>query len=147
LKTQITQKQLIDAVKNAALNTMSAPDGYPGLIQGSGFTYKIDSNGKLLEFNIKDKNGNLTPVDINNPSEEIKYTAVYDNFVAKKGGETPELEPKFEFEEFDFDKDYTLSQYLSKRPDKEKLIIKDDNRLEIIQTSKQQPQGNNIRKI
>jgi len=147
LKVKITQKQLIDAVKNAALNTMAATDGYPGLIQGSGFTYKIDSNGQLLEFNIKDKNGNLIPVDINNPSENITYTAAYDNFVAKKGGETPELEPKFGFEEYDFDKDYTLSQYLSKRKDKENLVIKDDNRLEIVQTSKQQPQGSNIRKI
>ena len=147
LKVKITQKQLIEAVKNAALNTMSASDGYPGLIQGSGFTYKIDSNGNLLEFNIKDKNGKLTPVDINNTSENITYIAVYDNFVAKAGGETPELEPKFGYEEYDFDKDYILCQYLSKLKNKDNLIIKSDNRLEIVQTSQLKPKGNSIRKI
>lgn len=147
LKVEITQKQLVEAVKNAAKNTMTAPDGYPGLIQGSGFTYKIDDLGNLLEFNIKDKNGNLTSVDINNPSKDIKYLASYDSFMAKAGGETPELEVKNVIEEYDYDKDYTMCQYLSKLENKEALVIKRDNRIEILKTSQQKPQGNSIRKI
>ncbi len=134
LKVQITQKQLVDAVKNASLSTMTSPDGYPGLLQGSGFSYKIDDKGKLLEFNIIDKKGNVTPVDVNNPSEDITYTAIYDSFVAKADGETPELAPKFKAQEFDFDKDETMCKYLSKRADKEGLVIKRDNRIEIVKT-------------
>ena len=147
VRAKLTQKQLIEAVKNASLNTMTASDGYPGLIQGSGFTYKIEDTGKLLEFNIIDKDGNKIPVDIDNPSEDITYTAIYDNFTAKADGETPELAPKFGMEEFDFDKDYTMCQYLSKLDNKEALVIKPDNRLEIIKTSGPKQKGNSSRKI
>lgn len=147
LKTEITQKQLVEAIKNAAKNTMTAEDGYPGLIQGSGFTYKIDDTGKLLEFNIKDNNGSLVPVDINNPSDDIKYLAAYDTFMAKAGGETPELETHSVVEEYDFDKDYTMCRYLSKLDNKEALTIKRDNRIEIVKTSQPKLAGNSIRKI
>ena len=147
LKTEITQKQLVEAIKNAAKNTMTAEDGSPGLIQGSGFTYKIDDTGKLLEFNIKDNNGSLVPVDINNPSDDIKYLAAYDTFMAKAGGETPELETHSVVEEYDFDKDYTMCRYLSKLDNKEALTIKRDNRIEIVKTSQPKLAGNSIRKI
>ena len=40
-------------------------------------------------------------------------------------------------EEFDFDKDYTMCQYISKLKDKEAIVIKRDNRIEIVQTSKE----------
>jgi len=146
LRVELTQKQLVEAIKNSALATMSAPDGYPGLIQGSGFTYKIDDTGKLLEFNIL-KDGKTIPVDINNPSDDVKYIAVYDNFMAKAGGETPELEPKTILQEYDFDKDYTTCQYLSKLENKDGIIIKRDNRIEIIETSQPKQQNNNTRKI
>ena len=147
LKVKITQKQLVEAVKNAAKNTMTAQDGYPGLLQGSGFTYKIEDTGELLELKVLDKNGQYVSVDINNPSEDITYTAVYDSFVAKKDGETPELAPKFKAQEFDFDKDYTMCQYISKLKDKEAIVIKRDNRIEIVQTSKEKQKGSSIRNI
>jgi 2',3'-cyclic-nucleotide 2'-phosphodiesterase (5'-nucleotidase family) len=147
LKVKITQKQLVDAIKNAALNTMTAEDGYPGLLQGSGFTYKIEDTGKLLELNIVDKKGNVTPVDINNPKEDVTYSAIYDSFVAKADGETPELAPKFKAKEYDFDKDETMCKYLSKRDDKEAIVIKRDNRIEIVKTSKQIQKDNNSRNI
>ena len=147
LKVKITQKQLVEAVKNAAKNTMTAQDGYPGLLQGSGFTYKIEDTGELLELKVLDKNGQYVSVDINNPSEDITYTAVYDSFVAKKDGETPELAPKFKAQEFDFDKDYTMCQYISKLKDKEAIVVKRDNRIEIVQTSKEKQKGSSIRNI
>ena len=142
LKTKLTQKQLTEAIKNASKATMTSPDGYPGLLQGSGFTYKIDDTGELLELKVEGK-----AVDINNPSEKITYSAVYDNFVAKADGETPELAPKFKSQEFDFDKDKTMSDYISKLPNKENLEIKPDGRLEIVQTSKEKQKDNNTRKI
>ncbi|MBR1617910.1 5'-nucleotidase C-terminal domain-containing protein, partial [bacterium] len=146
LITKISQKQLVEAIKNAAKNTMTAPDGYPGLLQGSGFSYKIDDTGELLEFNIL-HDGKKIPIDINNPSEDVLYTASYDNFVAKSDGETPELAPLFEVKELDFDKDKTLTDYISKLPNKEKLEVKCDGRLEIIKTSKEKQKDNNTRKI
>lgn len=135
IKTKLTQKQLVEAVKNAAKKTMTDPDGVPGLLIGSGFTYTITDKGDLVDFNIIDKNNNKTPVDINNPSQDITYSAAYDEFTAKKeGGETPELAPEFPVEIFDYDKDKTMMSYLSKMPNKEKLSIKHDGRVEIQKT-------------
>lgn len=136
-KTHITQKQLVDSVQNAARQTMTNPDGYPGLIQGSGFSYTIDDKGNLLEMNIVDNSGNKTPVDIKNPSDEVKYSAAYDTFMAQKGGETPELEVRFEQEMMGYDKDQAMINYLSKLPDEEKdnLKIINDGRIQIQKTS------------
>ena len=134
LKTKITQKDLVDAIKNSAKATMSDEEGVPGLLQVSGLTYKIDDMGNLLEMNFVDKNGNKTPIDINNPSENITYTAVYDDFAAKENGEYPELFPKFDVKHFDFDKDKTMIDYLNKMQDKEHLDFTDEKRIEIVKT-------------
>ncbi len=147
IRAKITQKQLVEAVGNAAKSTMQASDGYPGLLQGSGFSYKIDDSGNLLEMNIVDKEGNKTPIDIKNPSENITYNAIYDTFTAQADGETPELAPKFGFEEFQFDKDKTMMDYISKLPDKDNLKVVSDNRIEIQKTSQPKQQGNNTRKF
>ena len=142
IKTKLTQKQLVEAIKNAAKKTMTASNGEPGLLQGSGFTYAIDDKGELLEMNIVAKDGTKTPIDINNPSETITYSAIYDTFTCKADGETPELAPKFEVQEFNFDKDKTMMDYLSKRNDKENLVIKYDDRIQIRKTSQQKQPSN-----
>ncbi len=147
VKTKITQKQLVEAIQNAARQTMSNDDGTPGLLQGSGISYKIDKQGNLLEFYIVDKTGKKTAVDINNPSDKITYTTILDSFTIKPDGETPELAPKFEIHQYDFDKDKTMIDYLSKRKDKHNLEITDDHRIEITDTSQEKPQGSNNRKF
>lgn len=148
LKTRITQKQLVEGIQNAARNTFTSPDAYPGLIQASGITYKVADTGELLEMNFVNKDGSLTPIDINNPSEDITYSAAYDDFFAKKeGGETPEFAPQFEKEDFDFDKDVVTSEYISKLPNKDNLEITDDKRLEIVKTGKTIQKDNNSRKF
>lgn len=147
-KTRITQKQLVEGIQNTAINTMTSPDGFPGLIQASGITYKIEDTGKLTEMNFINKDGSITPIDINNPSQDITYSAAYDDFFSKKeGGETPEFAPIFEVETFDFDKDTATSEYISKLPNKDNLEITDDKRLEIINTGKQIQKDNNSRKF
>ncbi len=132
LITKITQKQLTEAIRNAAKQSFSSQNGEPGLIQCSGVSYKIDKKGNLLELNIIDKEGKKTPVDINNPSEEITYSAAYDTFMAQANGETPELAPKFEVKQLDYDKDKTMTDYLSKMPNVNNIQIRYDNRIEIV---------------
>lgn len=134
LKTKVTQKQLTEAIRNAARASFASQNGEPGLLQGSGFGYKIDEKGNLLELYLVDKEGKKTPIDIENPSDDITYTAAYDSFVAQKGGETPELEPRFEVETLDYDKDKTMIDYLSKMPDLNNIQIKYDNRIEIVKS-------------
>ncbi len=132
--TRITQKQMVEGIENAAKASMNSNDGYPGLIQGSGFTYRIDDKGNLLELNIIDKNGNKNPVNVKNPDENITYSAAYDTFVAQADGETPEFFPQFEVQKLDFDKDKTTCDYLSKLENKNNLKITYDNRIEIVKT-------------
>lgn len=140
LKVEMSEKDIVEAVKMAAERTLSATDGYPGLLQGAGITYEIDSNGKLLDMAIGDKK-----VDINNPTDK-KFTVAIDSFVAN-GKEYPELVPKKVIETFDFDKDTLAINHIKKNQTEEGLVIKDDGRLKITQTSQILPKNNNTRNI
>lgn len=147
IKTQITQKQVVDAIKQASKESLGKETGEPGLLFASGFTYKVNEQGDLLELNFIDKKGKKQPIDINNPSEKITYSAIYDDFTMKENGEYPHLAPKFSVEYFEFDKDKTAIDYISKMKNKNDLKLSDDNRLEIIQTTKQQQQDNSNQKF
>lgn len=147
LKTKITQKQLTNAIKNSAKTTMSHHEGVPGLLQVSGLKYKIDTDGNLLELNFVDKNGKISPINIANPSDDIVYTVIYDDFAAKEHGEYPELFPQFEVQHFNFDKDKTMIDYLNKKHDKEHLEFNDDKRIEIVKTSKQKQENNSSQRF
>ncbi|MBR5304718.1 MAG: bifunctional metallophosphatase/5'-nucleotidase [Candidatus Gastranaerophilales bacterium] len=147
IKTKVTQKQVVDAISQAAKETLTSPNGEPGFLFTSGFTYKVDTNGNLLELNFIDKKGRKQPIDINNPSEKITYTAIYDDFTMKEGGEYPALAPKFPVKFYDFDKDKTAIDYIRKMKNKNNLVFSDDNRLEIIQASSLQQQGSSNQKF
>lgn len=101
----------------------------------SGLTYVADDSGNLKELNFVDKEGNKTPIDINNPSDKT-YNVCYDSFVAK-GTEYPVFVPetmthKTVDKTFDFDKDKLTIDYINKHPDKEQLSVKDDGRIKIL---------------
>lgn len=146
MKVELTQEQIVNAIKNAASRTMSATDGYPGLLQCSGLNYTIDSNGNLLSLEILDKNSKPQKIDINNPSKDIKYTVAMDSFLAG-GKEYPELVPATTLEKFNYDKDKTAIDLINTRTDKDGLIIKDDGRLKIVQTLQPQQKRSNTRNI
>ena len=52
--------------------------------------------------------------------------------MAQANGETPELAPKFEVKQLDYDKDKTMTDYLSKMPNVNNIQIRYDNRIEIV---------------
>ena len=147
IKTKITQKQLINALKSSLKRTFENKEGTPGILAVSGLSYKADDKGNLLEANFVDANGKKTAIDINNPSENIIYTAAYDDFVAQKEGEYPELFPQFETEKFEYDKDATMMNYLSKLSKKDGLEFTDDRRIEIQKTSQPTLKDNNIQRF
>ena len=147
IRTKITQKQVVDAIKQASKETLGSQTGEPGLLFASGFTYKVTQNGDLLELNFIDKNGNKNPIDINNPSESIMYDAIYDDFTMQANGEYPALAPSGEVQYFEYDKDKTAINYISKMQNKDDLKLNDDKRLEIVQTSLLQQQDNNSQKF
>lgn len=147
IRTQITQKQVVDAISAAARESLGGETGEPGLLFASGFTYKVTDKGELLELNFIDKKGKINPIDIKNPSEKITYDAIYDDFTMRADGEYPSLAPKGEVQYFDYDKDTTAINYISKMSNKDDLKLSDDKRLEIVQTSQAQQQDNNSQKF
>ena len=146
IKTQMSEEQIVNAIKNASERTMGAVDGYPGLLQFSGIKYTIDSNGKLLSISFLDRDGKETIIDPNTPSKTKMYTIALDSFVAN-GKEYPEMLPKGQVEKFNYDKDATMINYIKNRQDKDNLVIKDDGRLKIVQTLEPRRQSSNTRNI
>ena len=144
IRTKVTQKQVVDMLKQACKESLGGTTGEPGLMFVSGLTYKTTSNGELLEVNFIDKTGKINPIDINNPSETITYDAIYDEFTMRADGEYPHLAPKFEVQQFDYDKDITAINYIKKLQNKEKLVIVDDKRIEIVNTSNKKHQDNSL---
>ena len=139
LVKKMTEKEIVRAIKDSLQATFSNETGEPGILHVSGLTYVADDSGNLKEFNFVDKEGNKTPIDINNPSDKI-YNVCYDSFVAK-GTEYPVFVPetmthKTVDKTFDFDKDKLTIDYINKHPDKEQLSVKDDGRIKIL-SSKQ----------
>lgn len=131
---QITEKELVQAIKDSIKETYSNETGEPGILHTSGVGYVADTKGNLREMFYLDKQGNKTPIDINNPSDKT-LRACYDSFLVG-GTEYPILAPSAQAhpeieQSFDFDKDKFMMDYLKKRPDRENLIIKDDGRIQI----------------
>jgi len=147
IKTTVTQKQIVDVLKQASKETFGGTTGEPGLLFASGLTYKIDDKGNLLELYVIDKKGNKNKIDINNPSDAVTYSAVYDDFTMRADGEYPLLAPKYPVQYFDYDKDVTAINYIKKMSSVNKLEFIDDKRLEILQTSQQPSQGNSNQKF
>lgn len=134
LVKQMTEKEVVRAIKDALSASFSNETGEPGILHTSGLSYSADTNGNLHELNFVDKNGNTTPIDIENPSDKV-YRVCYDSFVAA-GTEYPVFVPKNmtypEIEQqFDFNKDKLAIDYISKLPNKDNLVIKDDERIKI----------------
>ncbi len=146
IKTQMSEEQIVSAIKNAAKRSFSSVDSYPGLLQCSGIRYTIDSNGNLLLISFVNKEGKETIIDPNNPSKTKMYTVALDSFLAN-GKEYPEMLPKGQVEKYGYDKDKTAIDYISKSNNKNNLVIKDDGRLKIVQTSQAPQKSSNTRNI
>ena len=146
IKTQMSEEQIVSAIKNAAKRSFGSVDSYPGLLQCSGIRYTIDSNGNLLLISFVNKEGKETIIDPNNPSKTKMYTVALDSFLAN-GKEYPEMLPKGQVEKYGYDKDKTAIDYISKSNNKNNLVIKDDGRLKIVQTSQAPQKSSNTRNI
>lgn len=136
--SKMTEKEIVRVIKEAAKTSMTSPTGEPGLMQASGLTYTITKTGDLVELNFVDKHGNKTPIDTSNPSDTKFYTVAHDSFVCeeRKKPEYPGMiissRKNQEVQQFDYDKDKTLIDYIKKLPNKDTLKITDDGRIKII---------------
>lgn len=134
MATTISEKELVAAIRAASLRSLGRDDGEPGLLQVGGLRYTVDTAGNLLDMNFIDKQGVQTQINVNAPSDKV-YTVALDNFVMD-GREYPELKLQGrEVKTYDFDKDKTAMDFISKNSQSRSLVVKDDGRLKIMQTS------------
>lgn len=135
LVKNMTEKEVVVAIKEALSATFGHETGEPGILHTSGLNYTADNKGNLLELSFVDKQGNKTPIDINNPSDKV-YSVCYDSFVAK-GTEYPAFIPeksvhKEIIKTFDFDKDKLAVDHIKKNQNEKELNIVDDGRIKIL---------------
>ena len=130
VKTYLTEKELVDALKFGAKSVVSH-DKKPGLLMGSGIRYTVSRQGELLSLNFVDKQGNSKPVDINNPNPNKKYLCAYDDFLAK-GGDRFSMLNKIDnlVEYYDYDKDTVAVNYIKKM--NKPLTIRTDGRVQVV---------------
>ncbi len=143
MTTTISETELVSAIRSAALKTLGRDDGEPGLLQVSGLNYTVDTKGNLLDMNFVGTQGAQTKIDVNSPSDRV-YTVALDDFLMD-GREYPELKLQGrEVKTYDFDKDKTMMDNIAKYTpgNNPTLIIKDDGRLKIMQTSAPQQSSN-----
>ena len=129
----LSEKTIVDALKFGA-HSLVSPGTKPGILQVSGMNYEINKKGELLSAEIVGKDGNVTKLDINNPSEDKTFKVAMDTYYAngRDGFEMLKSMDKAEavFEE---DKDYMVAEYIKKLQNEGKEIeIKNQNRIKIV---------------
>jgi 2',3'-cyclic-nucleotide 2'-phosphodiesterase (5'-nucleotidase family) len=127
VKVEITEKQLINSLQEGA-NSVKNNMLKPGILQVSGLKYKINTQGKVEDVQFQNKDGSFTPLNTQNPSDDKKFTAVYDDFMTYSS-EYPTLNTCAVIEKYPFDKTKLMAGYVEKI-DKNNIKIKPDGRIE-----------------
>lgn len=127
---KLSEKDLVEATKIGA-KSFNTQDSTPGLLQFSGLKYTVAKTGELKEMTFVDKNGQATPIDINNPNPFKTYTVAMDDFVAKGGNKYMNNKWDEVIAKYDFDKDKLVADYIKKQTSP--IDIKPDGRLKVVE--------------
>ena len=129
---ELSEKQIVDAIKYGLKTSFSRASNKPGLLLVSGMRYTGTKQGELLELEFIDKNNQVHKIDINNPRTDKKYTVAADDFFATGGDGYLESNknPNFVLQKFDVDKNVLAADYIKKLD--QPIDITDDKRIQII---------------
>lgn len=132
-KVRISEEDVVNCIKTCAKKTMTAKNSKPGLMQVSGLEYTLTKAGDVTSIIFTDKQGNKRPIDVNNPSKDIFYTAVYDEFLIGGGDDMDMMkrEDKDIITRYDYDKDKVTVDYIKTL--KQPFEVHKDGRIKIIQ--------------
>ncbi len=111
---EVSEKTIVDMFKKAIHTTYTSHGFKPGLIAVSGLNYTVSpSKASLVAMNYVDRNGNETPIDINNPREDKFYKVATDEFMMSAGADYDVLAPADEcIEILPYDKDVLTCNYI-----------------------------------
>ena len=77
---QASEDEIVTAIKGRIKASMKSKSHRPGIVQVSGLRYKFNKDGELLSMSFVDKQGNQTPIDINNPRKDKMYKVASDDY-------------------------------------------------------------------
>ena len=112
---------------------MTSKNSKPGLMQVSGLEYTVTKAGDITSMIYTDKQGNKRQIDINNPSEDFYFTAIYDEFLIGGGDDMDMMkrEDKDIITRYDYDKDKVTVDYIKTL--KQPFEVHKDGRIKVIQ--------------
>ncbi len=125
-----SEKEIVDALKISA-SSMTSTNNKPGLVHVSGLKYTVTKDGKLKSATFIDKQGNETPIDINNPRTDKYYKTALTDFYCQGHDGFSMLKKYDQAVKYDFDITKCIEDYLSKH--KDPVDIKDDGRIQIVE--------------
>lgn len=113
----LTEKELVDGFKLAIKGTFSTSSNKPGLYAVSGLTYTVSPSKKeLVEMNFIDKQGNIIPINVNNPDPNKVYKVVAAKFMTTGGDDIPMFNKINQaYKIYPYDKDVFVCEYLKKQ--------------------------------
>lgn len=130
-KVKVSEEQIVDVLKDGAKSTHNKMLK-PGITQVSGLRYKIDEKGDLESAEIQNKDGSFSPLNIKDPSDDKKYTAIIDEFMLKSD-EYKHLNDSEIIESYPFEttklSDIAIN-YIKKLENKDAIEFKLDGRIE-----------------
>lgn len=130
-KVKLSEKDLVDAIKKCG-KTLTNERHKPGILQVSGLTYTLNSNGDLIQMSFIDKQNNKHEINVNNPDANKSYVAIYDEFLLGGGDDLDMLKRNDSdiIEKYDLEKGEVTNQHIKKigKP----FEVRKDNRIQIL---------------
>jgi 2',3'-cyclic-nucleotide 2'-phosphodiesterase (5'-nucleotidase family) len=103
----------------------------PGIMYASGLRYTVSDKGKIISMSYIDKQGNATPIDLQNPRPDKYYTTVINDYcVQGNDGFTSLNRPERIIEKCPYDATKCVMDVLKRT--KEPVEIYDDGRIQIV---------------
>ena len=127
---KLTEKEIIDGLKNGAKALAAGDEDHSGIVQCSGLKYTISKSGKIKSATFLDAKGNEISIDVNNPNPFKTYTIGTDDYIAKGGCGYFSDKENAVITKFNFDKNKLIEDYLKKHS--EPVEIKTDGRIMIV---------------
>lgn len=132
-RVNYSEKDIVESFKKAAKSFTNIANK-PGIFYASGLEYSVTKNGNIKSMSFIDKNGNKTPIDIDNPKEDKVYSTVLNDYCAQgNDGFSMLNKPEKIVEKYDFDASKCVEDVL--KESKEPVEIKDDNRINVLKNT------------
>ena len=133
-KIKYSEKDIVDAIKFACDKSFNSHSHKPGMFYVSGLKYSVNDKGKLLSMSFVDKNGNETPINVDNPRYDKFYTTVINDYCAQGNDNFLMLKrPEQIIEKTGIDSAISVANVLKTM--NESPQIKDDGRIKIVASS------------